>query len=119
MRSRGQVLENRVLVADPVRRQVSSCGEGVLLILEHEGSDELGVQLEDNRAGLRRFLGGDGKDVYNEEVGRQGCLGRKVTVGLGGIQDGDENFVVDRLDELGSGRLCCNIEAEDSEGRGP
>ena len=49
MCSRRQVLEDRILVPDPVGREVEGGGESSLLVLEHQGADELGVELDDDR----------------------------------------------------------------------
>ena len=75
MGGRSQVLEDRILVADFVGRDVGDGRQGRLFVFEDQRPDELGVELEDHGAGLGGALGRDGKGIHDEEVWGQDGLG--------------------------------------------
>ncbi len=115
MRGGSQVLEHRILVADPVAGEVKGGGQGGLLVLEHQGADILRVQLDDDgeRGGV--VFGRDGKGVDDEEVGWQVGVLVAVSRFLGGIKGGHQDLPVENINDVSLGGLGDDWQSQDAQ----
>ncbi len=118
MRGGGQVLEHRILVADPVAGEVEGGGQGGLLVLEHHGADVLRVQLDDDGGGGGVVFGRDGESIDDEEVGWQVGVFVDVSGFLGGIKDGHQDLPVDDSNDVRLGGLGGDGQSQDAQGGG-
>jgi hypothetical protein len=87
--------------ANSVGGKVSGGGKGIAFVLEDETADEFRIELDNDRAGRRVFLGGNGEGMAEGEVHRGGVAGGKVSTALRGIEDGGDDLLKDNAGD------CC------------
>ncbi len=87
-------------------------------MLEHQGVDKLGVQLDDDGGRGGVVFGGDGKGIDNKEVGWQVGVIVDVSRLLGGSKGGHQDLLIDDTNDVGLGGLGGDRQAQDAQGGG-
>jgi hypothetical protein len=110
----GEVLIDGELGSDTVGGEVVGGRECCTFVFENKATEVFRVKFHDDWADVGILLGGDRKGAREGEMEYRHVVRRQVVVLLGRIDDGNDDLLIDDVEDLGSRGFGVNGQAVDT-----